>query len=139
MRLLPGQYYDVESGKHYNYFRDYDPSIGRYVESDPIGLKGGLNTYAYVRNSPLRWVDPLGLKARVCCRKIDIPLGGIGIIPTGASHCFIDTSFGRLGLHGDMDPAPAGSGVQGQGRIRDDANFNNPDYSNCGPWIVSDQ
>jgi RHS repeat-associated protein len=39
---LPGQYYDVETGKHYNYFRDYDPSIGLYVESDPIGLRGGL-------------------------------------------------------------------------------------------------
>jgi len=57
---LPGQRYDQESGLHYNYFRDYDPSIGRYGESDPIGLKGGMNTYAYVLNQPLVDFDPFG-------------------------------------------------------------------------------
>jgi hypothetical protein len=48
---------------HYNYFRDYDPNIGRYIESDPIGLYGGLNTYAYVKSRPLIWRDPNGLEA----------------------------------------------------------------------------
>jgi RHS repeat-associated protein len=57
---FPGQYYDVETGNHYNYFRDYDPSIGRYIESDPVGLKGGLNTYAYVRSRPLTLTDQFG-------------------------------------------------------------------------------
>jgi hypothetical protein len=47
--------------RHYNYFRDYDPGIGRYVESDQIGLVGGLNTYAYVRSRSLGAIDPLGL------------------------------------------------------------------------------
>jgi len=59
---LPGQYYDRETGLHYNYFRDYDPSVGRFVESDPIGLDGGTNTYLYAAANALRLADSLGLK-----------------------------------------------------------------------------
>jgi RHS repeat-associated protein len=58
---LPGQRYDAETALHYNYFRDYDPSLGTYMQSDPIGLKGGLNTYAYVRAAPIRFRDVRGL------------------------------------------------------------------------------
>jgi len=57
---LPGQYADAETGWSQNGFRDYVPGIGRYLESDPIGLGGGLNTYAYVGGNPLKSVDPMG-------------------------------------------------------------------------------
>jgi len=67
---FPGQYFDAESGLHYNYFRDYDPAVGRYVESDPIGLEGGVNTYGYAMQNPLRNVDSKGL---VCTGVPDNP------------------------------------------------------------------
>lgn len=58
---FPGQYYDWETGLHFNYFRDYEPQTGRYVQSDPIGLEGGLSTYLYTYASPLNLADPFGL------------------------------------------------------------------------------
>ncbi|WP_333879020.1 RHS repeat domain-containing protein, partial [Methylobacter sp.] len=61
---FPGQYYDQETELFYNVFRDYNPAIGRYIESDPIGLAGGANTYAYVGNNPLRYIDPPGLSGQ---------------------------------------------------------------------------
>ncbi|MEJ7807820.1 MAG: RHS repeat-associated core domain-containing protein, partial [Telluria sp.] len=57
---FPGQRYDAASGLNYNYFRDYEPGTGRYIESDPIGLDGGVSTYAYVGGNPLLDVDPTG-------------------------------------------------------------------------------
>jgi RHS repeat-associated protein len=59
---FPGQQFDEETNLNYNYFRDYDPAIGRYVESDPIGLGGGINTFAYVENDPISWIDSDGLE-----------------------------------------------------------------------------
>jgi RHS repeat-associated protein len=58
---FPGQYCDAETGKHYNYFRDYDPNVGRFSESDPIGLTAGNNTYGYVDSNPLKNFDLNGL------------------------------------------------------------------------------
>jgi RHS repeat-associated protein len=60
-----GQYFDAETGLNYNYFRDYDPQTGRYVESDPIGLMGGINTYSYARSRPTQLIDPAGTDAMV--------------------------------------------------------------------------
>ncbi|BGE87347.1 hypothetical protein Ms3S1_37830 [Methylosinus sp. 3S-1] len=57
---FPGQIYDSETRLHNNGFRDYSPALGRYVQSDPIGLDGGINTYAYAKNNPLNLTDPTG-------------------------------------------------------------------------------
>ncbi len=60
---FPGQYYDTETGLHYNYYRDYNPALGRYVQSDPIGLDGGINAYAYALSAPTMYTDEDGLSA----------------------------------------------------------------------------
>lgn len=81
---FPGQYYDAETGKHYNYYRDYDPAIGRYIQSDPIGLGGGLNTYGYVAARPLSAIDPLGL---VSCTGKWVRQGWNPNLPRGLHLC----------------------------------------------------
>lgn len=70
---FPGQRYDAASGLNQNYFRDYDAATGRYAQSDPIGLAGGMNSYAYVGSSPIQMTDPSGQIAV----PMPIPLPGL--------------------------------------------------------------
>ena len=83
---MPGQYFDSETGLSQNYFRDYDPVTGRYVESDPIGLQGGANTYSYVGSDPLIWVDPLALSSCKSCGLKKPPQYNVsGVVPRGTT------------------------------------------------------
>ena len=74
---LPGQYLDEETGLAYNWHRYYDPTTGRYITSDPLGLIDGPNTYAYVKNNPIRFTDPRGLQSsdetEVCPLWVGLP------------------------------------------------------------------
>lgn len=96
---MPGQYHDEESGLYYNYARYYDPTIGRYITEDPLGIAGdGPNVYTYALNNPHTLIDPLGK-----CALAGAILGGLGnLAGSAASGCFdlgdflIDTAAGGL-------------------------------------------
>jgi len=94
---FPGQIYDSVSGLNYNYYRDYDATVGRYVESDPIGLRGGVSTFSYVSDRPLGSTDRMGLS------EFTRAVRGVGLIDTIRADSASD----------DAEEAAEGSGLPG--------------------------
>jgi RHS repeat-associated protein len=90
---FPGQYYETETGINYNWTRDYDSLTGRYIESDSIGLWGGLNTYGYAGNNPTNNFDASGRQsaavplAEACpvCAAAVVVIGGLYLIVKSCS------------------------------------------------------
>jgi RHS repeat-associated protein len=112
---FPGQYYDQETGLHYNYFRYYDPTTGRYVTPDPIGLEGGINLFTYVANNPVNWIDPFGRDVKIKIVRDIFTINSITGTITVTSDRIPDTFTGytlenaRAGLKGNKDPIPIGT------------------------------
>lgn len=128
-----GQHCDSKTGKHYNYFRDYDPTIGRYVQSDPIGLLAGTNTYSYTNGSPVTSIDLLGLSSWSFYGQGSFhggPGGASGKFSFGrdgkGQYCFQITTCGRLG--------PGASTGLTCGIERSTGDFSEGDSGSMGFW-----
>lgn len=94
-----GQYYDRESGLHHNYFRDYDSGLGRYLQSDPIGLGGGINIHLYAENRPITVIDPFGLFPELPNPDSPKPKKPRGKVPV----CFLASLANDVAMSNEID------------------------------------
>ncbi len=95
---FPGQYADKETNLHHNAARDYWAEGGRYVQFDPIGMRGGINGFIYAYDSPLRYTDPTGLSVWLCVRKLS------GAVPGNHIYLWDDTRDRCCGRVPGTDP-----------------------------------
>ncbi len=123
---MPGQYFDAESGIFYNWNRYYNPEIGRYISSDPIGLEGGMNTFLYAGANPVMAVDPEGLMTRCFTGSYDItcPSRGGMLVGGGAS----TSAQAKSALQRMLDAARLG---QGAGSVLQNTSANDSDNKTC--------
>ena len=120
---FPGQMFDKESALHHNDHRDYRAHTGRYIESDPVGLVGGHNRYAYGEGNPVSKIDPFGLETFLCNRPLD---GFHGVSVGPLFHQFLCTlgangkvKCGGLGPRNGSDGMFGGAGkIEAEASVR---------------------
>ncbi|CAI3791909.1 RHS repeat-associated core domain-containing protein [Rheinheimera sp. MM224] len=131
---FPGQYWDAEKGSWYNYFRDYDATLGRYLQSDPIGLAGGLNTYGYVFNRPTSLTDPTGLWPDG--NPNDFYVAGQSWTHGVRAPDYIQISMDAYILNGYVQLSRSGNYFVGGGFVRQYPNPSSGGFSMSAAWLT---